>query len=328
MIQAMSSDKKVPLVALAGVSKGFKVAQVNPFAKKNAIEVLKSVDIDIAEGEITCLLGPNGAGKTTLLKILASLIVADHGDIRYRGQSPSDSARAMNGHIGIVTPNERSFYWRLTGRQNLRFFGSLYNLRGRTLDERVSEVLSDTGLTDAADKPYRLYSAGMKQKLNIARAAIGRPELYLLDEPASHLDPFAREEFWAFVRRNLVERQGRTVFLCTHDLEEARILADSVVVLDKGSVKARGTIGELGRLTGGLARLILTFAGEIPASWLAEHEGSTRLESDGSLSVSYDGNRETQEAMLRSFVSQGGRLLSAVANDGDLRELLHRTAGG
>jgi ABC-2 type transport system ATP-binding protein len=314
------------LIALSGVSKSFKEPGKNPFKKRPIKKALVGVDLTIPRNRVTCLLGPNGAGKTTLIKILASLVTADAGQISYDGVLRERWDRVIQGKIGLVTPNERSFYWRLTGRQNLRFFGSLYSIRGAALDSRVAESLAETDLVEAADKPYRLYSTGMKQRLNIARALVGNPELYLLDEPASHLDPLAREDFWNFIGQTLIGKRGATVLLCTHDLEEASHLADHVAVLDQGRIVAGGSPEELQALMSGHAQLELRHEGKAPAAWLAAHRPSLVTEGPGLLRLALDPSSPGQPELIRGFVEAGGRLLEARRVQDDLLALLNAKA--
>jgi ABC-2 type transport system ATP-binding protein len=312
---------------LIGVSKSFKQPVTNPFKKRTSIQALTDVTFRIFRRKVTCLLGPNGAGKTTLIKILASLITPDSGQILCDQVPLERLDRSAQGRIGLVTPNDRSFYWRLTGRQNLMFFGSLYSLRGKSLKERVAESLADSGMTADADKPYRLYSSGMKQKLNIARALLGDPVLYLLDEPAAHLDPLARAEFWRFVEETLIEKRKATVFLCTHDLEEARRLADHLYILHKGRIVNDGEAPGLGEASSDLACMELRFSGEVPASWIRSHESMLTLREPGRIIVKFKSSSEFQEGLLRSFVVEGGALTQARLLELDLFELLERGVG-
>jgi ABC-2 type transport system ATP-binding protein len=320
----MDGKKSNILLELSGVSKAFKEPATNPFRKRLSKQALIGVDLMIPRNKVSCLLGPNGAGKTTLIKILASLITPDSGNILYDGIPRDRWDRSIQGKIGLVTPNERSFYWRLTGRQNLMFFGSLYSLSGTALKSRVNEALAETDMVDASDKPYRLYSTGMKQKLNIARALVGNPELYLLDEPASHLDPLAREDFWEFIINTLIGKRGETVVLCTHDLEEAKRLADLVIILNQGQVIERGTPSELHELMGGHPELEICYAGPLPEKWLRMYGESITRSEPGCLHLLLDPEGASQEELIRSFVLEGGALLQAYCSQDDLLELLNR----
>ena len=288
------------------------------------MRALDSVDLPVPRGKITCLLGPNGAGKTTLIKILASLILPDSGELFYEGDSYGRAGKRILGKIGLVTPNERAFYWRLSGRENLNFYGSLHGYRGAQLERRVEDSLAETGMSAFADVPYRLYSAGMKQKLNISRTLLGDPELYLLDEPAAHLDPLAKEEFWSFVSETLVQRRGAAVLLCTHDMAEARSLADEIVILDAGRVVARGERDELMRRVRGEVELTLSCAGRMPEEWLAAHRERIHFLGQAMVRVSFNPAEDDREELIASFVESGGRLLEAYVSGDSLLELLKR----
>jgi ABC-2 type transport system ATP-binding protein len=320
----MTQQEKENILELSGVSKSFKEPHANPFKKRPVKQALVEVDLAIPRHKVTCLLGPNGAGKTTLVKILASLITPDTGTILFNGISLERWDKAIQGKIGLVTPNERSFYWRLTGRRNLEFFGSLYSLGGKVLKDRVEEALAEIGILDAADKPYRLYSTGMKQKLNIARALIGNPDLYLLDEPASHLDPLARGDFWEFISRTLIGKRGATVFLCTHDLDEAGRLADMLVILDKGRVVEKGTLPELHALVSKPEELVMRYGGTLPEPWLSSRGASVSMGEPGCIRLDLGAAGMDQEEAIRTFVQEGGALFEAYRSRIDLLELLNK----
>jgi len=208
---------------------------------------LQNVSLRVAPGETLGLLGPNGAGKTTLLKIIATLLYPTSGHVTVYGHDVCDDSIRTRGLIGLVTCDERSFYWRLTGRQNLRFFAALYGLTFRQYRERAEPLLETTGLAQAADRPYHTYSAGMKQKLAIIRGLLSEPRLVLYDEPTRSLDPLSTQN----IRRWLVEKRvhapEQTHIIATNQLEEARQLCDHVAIINRGTVIARGTIDEICR---------------------------------------------------------------------------------
>jgi len=164
-------------ISIQNLSKVYRIPSVLPWRKSRHVAALSEVQFDCPAEKITCLLGPNGAGKTTIIKILAGIVLPEKGDALVLGESISQGKVAFHNRIGLLTTNERSFYWRLTGRQNLDFFAALYGIKGREKQERITEVLSEIGLESESDKPFRLYSSGMKQKLSLARALIGKPEI-------------------------------------------------------------------------------------------------------------------------------------------------------
>ena len=202
------------------------------------------VSLDIPEGEIFGLLGPNGAGKTTLVKMLSTLVTPTSGTALVSGYDLRQEL-PIKASIGLVTSDERSFYWRLSGFENLRFFAALHGIPKAEIPERVAEALALVELTEQADKPFRAYSTGMRQRLSIARALLHRPKILFLDEPAKGLDPTATRRLHALIREKLTQQEGITVFLTTHLLDEAETLCDRIAVMNKGKILACGTLSEL-----------------------------------------------------------------------------------
>lgn len=210
--------------------------------KPKRVEALRSVSLEIKAGEIFGLLGPNGAGKTTLIKILATLIFPDSGSGSICGYDLFRQSHHVRHMIGLVNTSERSFYWRLTGRQNLDFFATLYDLRGQHAKNRITELLHFVGLQDMAEIPFMKYSSGQKQRLAIARALLATPEVLLMDEPTNSLDPFAASEIRKFTKEELVARHGKTVLWCTHNLKEAEEMCSRLSIIHKGKVIASGSL--------------------------------------------------------------------------------------
>jgi len=217
-----------------------------PFARAERVQALRGVDMQVREGEIFSLLGPNGAGKTTLLKILSCLVLPDEGSARIGGLDIEDENR-VKAKIGLVHSDERSFYWRLSARENLRFFARLYDVPGSRIESRIGELLERVDMVEAADRPFSGYSSGMKQRCAIARALLHDPPILLMDEPTRSLDPAASRSLRDFLLGELKGRDGKTVLLATHDLYEAQVLSDRVAILVKGTVRQVGTVDEVRR---------------------------------------------------------------------------------
>jgi ABC-2 type transport system ATP-binding protein len=202
--------------------------------------VLHDISLTVRPGELFGLLGPNGAGKTTLLKMLATLCIADRGQILISGIDAIKQSMAVKQKIGLCTSEERSFYYRLTARENLRFFGALVGLSSSKLEHRVKEMASLVDLTFALDRRFDTFSSGMRQRLALARALLGDPEIIFLDEPTRAIDPLHAREIRALIRDELVTRRGKTAVLATNSLEEAWAICDTVAILLEGRIVAHG----------------------------------------------------------------------------------------
>ena len=214
--------------------KRYREMLLHPF-RREEITALRGVDLRVARGELFGLLGPNGAGKTTLIKILCTLVHPNEGRAWVNGYDTVSQSWRIRCSIGYVISEERSFYWRLTGRQNLEFFATLYNLERIQARKRIRWVLRLLGLESAADKMFKDYSTGMRQKLAIARGLLTDPAIIFMDEPTRSLDPLAAQHLRDFVIEEIVARQGRTVFFSTHNLQEAQ-LCRRIAILDRGKI--------------------------------------------------------------------------------------------
>lgn len=208
---------------------------------------LDDVSLEVRRGELFGLLGPNGAGKTTLFKILSTLITPDTGRALVNGLDVARNPAGVRRVLAPAIPEERSLSWRLTARQNLDVFAALHGLTASSARRAVDDALAVTELADTGIKMVGQFSSGMRQRLLIARALLGRPSVLLLDEPTRSLDPISARRFRAFLRDELVGRHGCTVLLATHRAEEALELCDRVTVLDRGRVCATGAPGALMR---------------------------------------------------------------------------------
>jgi oleandomycin transport system ATP-binding protein len=211
-------------------------------------QALAGVDLAARRGTVLGVLGPNGAGKTTAVRILATLIKADAGRARVNGRDVAQEPARVRETIGL-TGQYASVDELLTGEQNLTMIGQLLNLSAKQARARARELLAWFDLTDAAKRPAKTYSGGMRRRLDLAAGLVGRPSVIFLDEPTTGLDPSKREDMWGVVR-SLVD-DGSTVLLTTQYLEEADALADEITVIDHGSVIAHDTPSGLKRVVGG-----------------------------------------------------------------------------
>ncbi|MCK9564905.1 MAG: ABC transporter ATP-binding protein [Methanothrix sp.] len=213
--------------------------------KRDVLTTLDCVNIKVRKGEVLGLLGPNGAGKSTLIKILCTLILPSEGNAYVNGYDVVKKGQKARSSIGFVTTDERSFYWRLSGRENLQFFATLHNLPKTQAKARIDELLDVVQLKNRADEPFLNYSAGMKQRMAIARGLLNDPVVLFMDEPTRSLDPAAAKNLRGFIKEHIVRERGKTVFISTHQLDEAEQLCDQVAILDGGRIKVQGSPAEL-----------------------------------------------------------------------------------
>jgi ABC-2 type transport system ATP-binding protein len=254
---AGSASRRPLAVSVDNVSKLYSGRRWFSKARSGTLKyALQNVSFDIQEGEMTGLLGPNGAGKTSLLKSIATLLLVNSGRILVHGHDVEAEPVAARRLIGLVTCDERSFYWRLTGRQNLNFFASLYGIPDKKAAARIVLLLEMLGLSDAIDIPYHSYSTGMRQKLAIARGLLAEPRLVLYDEPTRSLDPLSAQNIREWILASRAVSPSTTHLIATNQLREAEQLCDRVLILNHGSLIADGGIDQIRRMVHSEGRVI------------------------------------------------------------------------
>ncbi|MEZ5247564.1 MAG: ABC transporter ATP-binding protein [Acidimicrobiales bacterium] len=222
-------------------------------ASSEPVVGLDGVDLRVEAGEVVGIIGPNGAGKSTLIRSITGLLIPTSGSIHIDGALVTGDDQRSRSKFGLSLPNERSFYWRLTGRQNLHFFATMAGLEPHAADDRVEKAMVTHGLAHR-DKAVFGYSSGMLAQLGIARATLHDPPLVVLDEPTRSLDPIAGRELCHQIR-GLAER-GTAVVMASHRLDEVVLACDRAVALIHGRIVWEGTAHEIAQDPGGLgARL-------------------------------------------------------------------------
>ena len=239
----MSTDMQNDIVIVDDVTMHYRVPKkyvdylCHPL-RKIQFTALKNVSLKISKGACLGLLGPNGAGKTTLLKLIGGLILPSQGWVKVDGYNTRRHNQWARARVGFILNEERSFYWRLTGAQNLEFFGTLENLSRRVLRSRIDRLLELVGLRDAANVRVSRYSCGMRQRLAIARGLLKEPEVLILDEPTKSLDPLGAQELRALILDQLYDEET-TLVVATHQIEEAETLCHEVCVVMSGAIVGR-----------------------------------------------------------------------------------------
>jgi len=241
-----------PAVEVSGLVKEFEKGRRTVWERlrrepdrRERFEAVAGIDLVVETGEIFGILGPNGAGKTTTMRMLATLLLPTRGQARVLGIDVVARPREVRARIGAMLSGERSLYWKLTARENLEYFAALYHVPPRETRERIDRALAGVKLTDRADDYVERYSTGMRQRLALARALLPDPPLIILDEPTVGLDPQAARDLRDRVRE--LQREGRTVLLTTHYMEEADQLCDRIAIIDHGRIVALGTPAALKR---------------------------------------------------------------------------------
>ena len=250
----MSSEvgRSSPAVEVTGLTKVFEKGRRTIWQRitrqpdrRERFVAVKGIDLRVERGEIFGVLGPNGAGKTTTLRMLATLLEPSSGDLRVLGIDVRRHPREVRARLGAMLSGERSLYWKLTARENLEYFAALYHVPPREQRARIDASLVAVKLMDRADDYVERYSTGMRQRLALARALLPDPPLVILDEPTVGLDPQSARDLRDRVRE--LKRQGRTVLLTTHYMEEADQLCDRIAIIDHGEIVALDTPAALKR---------------------------------------------------------------------------------
>ncbi len=206
------------------------------------VNALNNVSLSVNEGELYGLLGPNGAGKTTTISILSSLLKPDRGEILYQGKSLYKNLSESKSMIGVV-PQEIALYEDLTAIENLKFWGTLYGIKGKNLQSKIEELLSFLGLSDRKNHKIKTYSGGMKRRINIAAALLHDPKIVFMDEPTVGIDPQSRNLIFEVIQE--LHSRGLTMIYTTHYMEEAERLCDRIGIIDEGKIIAEGSLEEL-----------------------------------------------------------------------------------
>jgi len=236
VIEPVSGMKLRNSIVLESAKKIFRRGFFLARTARDQTIALNGISLEAGAGEILGLLGPNGSGKSTTLKLISTMLLPDDGRVLVNGHDTRSHGAAVRKLVGFALASERSFFPRLTVRENLDFFAALEDIPRRERRTRVESVLCDVALTASADKQVMKLSSGTYQRMGIARALIKRSSVLLLDEPSRSLDPAAAEQLWELVRN--LSSGGITTILATHSFAEAAAVCDRVAVLQRGELLA------------------------------------------------------------------------------------------
>jgi ABC-2 type transport system ATP-binding protein len=307
------------LIALDHLSKRY------PQAAAPAVDDLSFA---VEAGEIFSLLGPNGAGKSTTIAMLCGLLAPTGGDATIAGHSVVAQTMAVKRLIGVV-PQEIALYPELSARQNLRFWGEMYDLTGKPLATRIEELLEQVGLRERGNDRIETYSGGMKRRINIAAGLIHRPQILFMDEPTVGIDPQSRRAILDLTKE--LNRGGMTLLYTTHYMEEAQELSDRIGIMDQGKLIALGSFAELTTLVGDESAIHLTVHGASPelAAALGRSAGVRAVEvgEEGRMRLLVASAEEALPGVLAAVQQHGGRLTSVNVESPNLESLFLQLTG-
>jgi ABC-2 type transport system ATP-binding protein len=334
--ERLSVVSAAPAIEVSALSKSYPVPKplwsvFLPGVSADTRLALDRVTFSVAQGEVLGLLGPNGAGKTTLINILCSLLTPTSGEVRVGGHDLRSAAKQARRLVGLVTSNERSFYWRLTGRQNLHFFAELYHVSGDDADHRIAEFLEALDLAEYADRRFDSYSTGIRQRFAFARALLHKPRILFMDEPTKGLDPNASVALLQLIQDRILKTWRPTIIITSHNLTEIETLCDRVAIVDHGRLLRIGTIGELARSFRSYEVYAVQVAGvdDVMLAGLGALLGANRVRvREGPVPVLElglgDGNRSLSEA-LQYILVQGGEIRRCEPMEVSLADVFRET---
>ncbi len=279
--------------------------------RKRKVVAVDGISFEIEPGEVFGLLGPNGAGKTTTVKMLTTLLIPTSGTARILGYDIVSESDEVRPRIGFIFGGERGLYWRLSGRDNLRYFADLYRVEPEVTERRIPELLDLVGLSGREDERVEGYSRGMRQRLHVARSLLHDPEVLFLDEPTMGLDPVGARNLRRVIR-DLQAQEGKSVLLTTHYMFEADFLCDRIAVINHGKIVALDTPEGLKQHVGDLSVI------EVEVFGIAEEvlERLRRLPEVDTVSVE---DRDQKQALLVQSANGSGAMPAIMQVLGETR---------
>jgi ABC-2 type transport system ATP-binding protein len=316
------------------IAKGLKKKYISKVKKgffgssTKMIEAVNGLDLSIEPGKIVGLLGLNGAGKTTTIKMLSTLLEPDEGSCSIDGLDLVKDALQIKHIVNMIAGGERMVYWRLTARENLEYFGRLYNIPGNALDKRIDKLIDFVGLTERSDEAVEKYSKGMKQRLQIARGLINDPKYLFMDEPTLGLDAPIARDLRKFTK-SLAREEGKGILLTSHYINEIEELCDYVYIINKGLKIMEGTPKEIASLVANCTNKYKIRLNSFPERLKSQFETfMSTVQSDYQLEEAESGfdldvtsNKDIQSELI-SILSQQAKIISFAAMEPKLEDAI------
>lgn len=288
--------------------------------------VVKGISFEINEGEILGFLGPNGAGKSTTINILSTALKATDGDIKFRNKDIKNNKSKYKASIGLV-PQSLAIFENIPAIENVKYFASLYGLKGEKLRRKCEEALEMVGLLDKAKDLPRTYSGGMKRRLNIACALAHEPKLLILDEPTVGIDPQSRNHILESIKK--LRERGTTIIYTTHYMEEVEAICDRVLIMDQGSIIAEGTLDELKKSVE--ERTVYNISGEgiknIEKTIFNSIEGINNVEVNDSLIVSTNKDSNNLDKIILKLINEKVKIKNIATEEQNLESIFLNLTG-
>lgn len=291
------------------------------------IIALDGIDLSIPSGQCYGLLGPNGAGKTTAMNIISTYLTPDSGRVEVNGLDIRTHPLKIRGMLGMV-PQEISLYDNLTARENIIFFGGLYDIDRKTLKVRTDELLKLLGLDERADDSTRKFSGGMKRRLNIACSLAHDPEIILMDEPTVGIDPQSRNFIYEFIEK--LSTQGRTIVYTSHYMEEVERLCNRAAIIDNGKIIAEGTKAELIEMVESEDVVIIELGDESPDALgpvIEKYSAFSPVHDDGSLRLTGQGLHFDVPGIMKYLIDEGLKPRSVHIHEPNLETVFLKLTG-
>ncbi len=323
------------MLKVEGLKKNYRIKSSKGFFHKEnkLVEAVRGIDLEIKPGQIVGLLGVNGAGKTTTIKMLSTLLEPDGGKGSIDGMDLIKDARRIKPIVNMIAGGERMIYWRLTAKENLEYFGRLYNIPKPVLKERMEKLLDYVGLQEKADTPVEQYSKGMKQRLQIARGLINDPKYIFMDEPTLGLDAHIARELRAFTRK-MAKEQQKGILLTSHYIHEIEELCDYVYIIDKGKKLMEGVPKEIASIVTQDSKKYMVRISSFPEklkneleSFMHAIESVYKMEAcDNSFDMEISSGQDIQSDLISLF-SRHSRILSFSAQQPNLEDAIIKLSG-
>ena len=286
---------------------------------------VSDISFSVGEGEVFGLLGPNGAGKSSTINIITGLLRKDGGKVVVGGIDLDKELSRAKRLLGVV-PQDLAVYNDLSAEQNVRFFGSLYGLAGKELNDNVQETLELVGLQDKRKDKVRTFSGGMKRRLNIAAGLVHKPKLLILDEPTVGIDPQSRNNIMESILH--LNAQGMSILYTTHYMEEAEALCNRIAIMDLGQIVAQGTLPQLRGLIEDHWYITMTLKGTVPMEALRLVEGVTQIDiRDYAYRFTCSEKKDQLRRILDILVSGGVEITDMAIKEPDLEDIFLTLTG-